>query len=266
MKLLNSKEPEASAPTKVTTSGRFTIFAQPHRLMKEIRLRVSQAKSAEDLQDINEFVSTLKAGMDKALNALGSEGADQEIKYTTPVSISGPFADHTPALESGALFIPEISDFFGEVNAAVAINSIQADIADIQSKIRTALNQGHLNEGLKVSAVEERTSNIYSSIMFFLTNDPKIHGPEMIKKAETAENIGEMIKYVKNLQDKLDMLVDFDRCKDSKKPMNQVANPQSPTSWSLGPCYRDWKMLLGSLLCILERRASAPKPEAPYEL
>lgn len=265
MKLLDSNAPEASVPAKFETSGRFVVFANPHRLMKELRLRVSQAESVEVLKDIDEFVSTLRSGMDKALEALGTKEVDQEIKSTVPVSLSGEYLGHTPALESGPMYIPDIMDYMGEVTANIAINSVTADICDIQSRIRSLINQAHLNEGHKISAVEERTSNIYRNIMFFLTNDPKVHGPDMIKKAETVENIGEYIKYVKDLQDKLDSLVDFDR--GQKKTVNTaVANPNSPTSWSLGPCYREWKMLLGSLLSILERRASAPKQEAPYEL
>lgn len=264
MKLLNSNEPKTSTPAKVKTSGRFVVFANPHRLMKELRLRVSQAESVEVLKDIDEFVSTLRSGMDKALEVLGSEAVDQEIKATVPVSLSGNYLGHTPALESGSMFIPEILDYMGEVRADIAINSVTADIADIQSRIRSLVNQAHLNEGQKISAVEERTSNIFRNIMFFLTNDPKIHGPEMVKKAETTPEVGQYIKYVKDLQDKLDSLVDFDR--GENKASMQVANPSSPTSWSLGPCYRDWKMLLSNLLGILQRRAAAPKQEEPYEL
>jgi hypothetical protein len=265
MKLLDSNAPKTSTPIKVESSGRFVIFANPHRLVKELRLRVSQAESEEVLKDIDEFISTLKSGMNKALESLGSEAVDQEIKNTVPVSLSGNYLSHTPALESGAMYIPDIMDYMGEVTANIAINSVSADLSDIQSKIRSLISQAHLNEGNKISAVEERTSNVYRNIMFFLTNDPKIHGAEMIKKAETTPEIGLYIKHVKDLQDKLDSLVDFDRGQ-SKSVNTAVANPNSPSSWSLGPCYRDWKMLLGNLLGILQRRASAPKQEEPYEL
>ena len=264
MKLLNSNEPKASTPAKIKTSGRFVVFANPHRLMKELRLRVSQSNSVEALKDIDEFVSTLKSGMDKALEVLGSEAVDQEIKNTVPVSLSGDYLGHTQALESGQMFIPEILDYFGDARADIAINSVSADIADIQSRIRSLISQAHLNEGQKITAVEERTSNIFCNIMFFLTNDPKIHGAAMIKKAMSTPEIGKYIQYVKNLQDKLDSLVDFDR--GENKASSQVANPSSFTSWSLGPCYREWKMLLGNLLGILQRRAATPKQEEPYEL
>lgn len=263
MKLLNSNEPEASKST-MKTSGRFVVFAQPHRLVKELRLRVSQAKSVEDLKEIDEFISTLRSGMDKSLEVLGLKEVDQEIKNTVPTSLSSNFDGHIMALESGPFYIPDIMDYMGDVTAAIAINSVTADFSDIQSRIRNLISQAHLNEGLKISAVEEKTSNVYRNIMFFLTNDPKVHGPAMIQKAETVEEVGKYIKHVKDLQDKLESLVDFDP--SDKKISTQVANPSSPTSWSPGPFYREWKMLLSNLLGILQRRASAPVKEVPYEL
>lgn len=266
MKLLNEKQPTEKVLYK---QGRFHVIADKDRLFQEIILRASLANTEDAFNDLKSFVDNLKDSADKAWDQLMTEEDVKEAKMAIPEDLCSLTLDQfTPALEAGAFYIPDMTMVEGEVDARIAVNSWKAELAEAQSRVSVWLNRFRLNQKNGITETEQKTSNVFNQLMFFISNDPDEHGKLIAKQAETTTDIVGFRKAINKLKDNLLSLNDFDKpenCTSSSTVLNEVC--RCNLNRSIG--FMKWMSIFNCALAVLNEREQAAKREEEnvvYEL
>jgi len=133
---------------------------------------------------------------DEALKSLGN---------ATPENIN---VEKLMAMECCAC-LPVCSVMNGTAEAIAIINDWKTKVRDIQSKLRVRINSLKL-DAEKITETEQKTSNAFNNILFFITHDPAYHGDQLMRSCKECPNVGEMTTRLAKLQAMLDTFTDSD--------------------------------------------------------
>lgn len=186
---------------------KFVAIQNYQDLYSSLLLASSTYKNKSSLEGLYKLTEKLYDSAVMAWDAM-MESPDVALKSlgnTTPENVN---VESLMAMECCAC-IPVCSVMNGSAEAIAIINDWKTKVRDIQSKLRVRINSLKL-DAEKITETEQKTSNAFNNILFFITHDPAEHGRQLMECCKESPNVAELTTKIAKLQAMLDTFTDSD--------------------------------------------------------
>jgi len=238
---LDPKDPDVSVANG-SKNMNFRVIENADALYASLLVKVNSLQSTKEAMELKQGVDQLyRSAVAAWENIAENKEAIVAVAKTVPEMIN---VKSIMALEQGAVYIPLCPVAEGSIAAMAIINSWRTRVYDIQARISSRVNSLSV-KAPKITEKEQKTSNSYNNIQFFISNDPGYHGELLLKKCINTKEPLEVQKYVKQLYDiLLTFGVDTECVDDFRASDNN---------------FDRWKGVLRRCLTALESRVNEPK-------
>jgi len=238
---------------------KFVAIQNYQDLYSSLLIASSNYKNKSSLESLYQLTDKLYSSAEMAWDALMEhpESALKALGNTAPEDIN---IKNVIAMESVEAYVPVCPVLEGTAESIAVINDWKTKIRDIQSKLRVRINSLKL-DAEKISETEQKTSNAFNNILFFITNDPMYHGDILIKNCKECKNVTEMQEKLNRLNEMLMTFTDTDN-NDANINRSYVNRYSFPADFQLRyrigniPNLCKWKAVVGRCFMILKLRNS----------
>jgi len=239
---------------------KFVAIQNYQDLYSSLLLASSTYKSKSSLEGLYKLTEKLYDSAVMAWDAM-MENPDVALKSlgnSVPEEIN---VENLMAMECCAC-IPVCSVMNGSAEAIAIINDWKTKVRDIQSKLRVRINSLKL-DAEKITETEQKTSNAFNNILFFITHDPAYHGSQLIESCRNCQCVADLTAKIARLQAMLDTFTDSDDNDANMSSYRTSASHRKLNGFS-SYCWRGpnlpnlykWKAIIGRCQEILKLRNS----------